>query len=131
MGSALAVFPGAGALRVPRSRFAPIKKTNDLLDVRSDNYILTADFQVRPNPARILPPMVIDLDSRYFGFVDQLEARFPAGAPSLLGCERLAVRGDIRFGRDVVLTGVVEMDNEASAPITVPDGAHISGRWTG
>ena len=30
MGSALAVFKGAEAIRVPRARFAPVKKTDDL-----------------------------------------------------------------------------------------------------
>ncbi len=131
MGSAIEVFAGAGALRIPKSRFAPIKKTNDLLDVRSDNYILTADFQVRANPARQLARAVIELDSRYYGFVDQLEARFPHGAPSLLACERLTVAGDIHFGRDVVLEGVVEMTNNSPTPVKVPDGARICGAWTG
>jgi len=131
MGSAIAVFPGAGALRIPKSRFAPIKKTNDLLDVRSDNYILTADFQVRANPERRLPRAVIDLDPAHYGFVDQLDAHFPHDLPSLLGCERLTIRGDIRFGRNVVLTGVVEMINESSSPLDVPDGAHLSGVWRG
>lgn len=131
MGSAIAVFPGSGALRISKSRFAPIKKTNDLLDVRSDNYIITPDFQVRANPRRSLPRAVIDLDPTFYGFVDQLETRFPHGAPSLLACERLTIRGDIRFGRDVVLSGVVEMVNETERPLTVPDHARISGRWSG
>jgi len=131
MGSAIAVFAGAGALRVPKSRFAPIKKTNDLLDVRSDNYVLTRDFQVRANPARTLPRAVIDLDPQYYGFVDQFQERFRRGTPSLLACERLTVRGDIRFGREVQLSGCVELRNETGAPLEVPDGAHLSGLWTG
>ncbi len=131
MGSAIGVFEGAGALRIDKSRFAPIKKTNDLLDVRSDNYILTPDFQVRANPERRLERVVIDLDPVHYGFVDQLAERFPQGPPSLLDCERLTVKGDIRFGRDVVLSGVVEMRNEGSAPLLVPDGTRITGVWTG
>ncbi|MCB0197913.1 MAG: UTP--glucose-1-phosphate uridylyltransferase, partial [Anaerolineae bacterium] len=43
MGSAIGVFEGAGAVRVPRIRFAPVKATSDLLAVRSDAYILTDD----------------------------------------------------------------------------------------
>ena len=43
MGSAIGVFPGARAIRVPRSRFAPVKTTDDLLAVRSDAYVLTED----------------------------------------------------------------------------------------
>ncbi|MDX2473049.1 MAG: UTP--glucose-1-phosphate uridylyltransferase [Candidatus Krumholzibacteria bacterium] len=131
MGSAIGIFAGAGALRIDHSRFAPIKKTNDLLDVRSDNYILTEDFQVRANPQRQLERVVIDLDPRHYGFIDQLDEHFPHGAPSLLGCERLTVQGDIYFGRDVVLTGVVEMHNDGTTPLSVPDGALITGTWTG
>jgi UTP--glucose-1-phosphate uridylyltransferase len=131
MGSAIEVFAGAGALRIDHSRFAPIKKTNDLLDVRSDNYILTEDFQVRANPQRQLERVVIELDPRHYGFVDQLEEHFPHGAPSLLACERLIVRGDIHFGRDVVLSGVVELRNDGATPLSVPDGAQITGTWAG
>ncbi|HQF70708.1 MAG TPA: UTP--glucose-1-phosphate uridylyltransferase, partial [Promineifilum sp.] len=46
MGSAIAVFDGAEATRVPRARFAPVKRTEDLLAVRSDAYVLTADHRV-------------------------------------------------------------------------------------
>ena len=42
MGAAVGSIPGARAVQVPRSRFAPVKTTNDLLVVRSDAYELTA-----------------------------------------------------------------------------------------
>lgn len=40
MGSAIEAFgaDGAGAVCVPRSRFAPVKTTNDLFALRSDAY---------------------------------------------------------------------------------------------
>ena len=37
--------------------------------------------------------------------LDDFEARFPAGPPSLARAERLVVRGDVRFGRDVTVVG--------------------------
>ena len=40
MGAAIGVFEGARAIRVPRSRFVPVKKTSDLLVLRSDAYSL-------------------------------------------------------------------------------------------
>ena len=52
MGAAIAAFERAGALRVPRSRFAPVKTCDDLLGVRSDAYVLTEDWHVVPNPER-------------------------------------------------------------------------------
>ncbi|MBC8423899.1 UTP--glucose-1-phosphate uridylyltransferase, partial [bacterium] len=129
MGAAIQVFHGAGAVRVPRTRFAPIKTTNDLLDVRSDNYVLTDDFRVVANPARTLGKALIDLDGRFYKRVDAFDARFPYGSPSLLACGRLTVRGDLRFGRDVVLKGEVEMVNEGDVQAVVPDGAVIEGTW--
>ncbi len=129
MGSAIAVFKGAGAIRINKTRFAPIKKTNDLLDVRSDNYILTDDFLVQANPARTLPRAYIDLDPEYYQFVDDFDARFPYGPPSLLQCERLVVKGDICFGKDVVVQGVVHMVNETGQQVLVPDGAVVTGEW--
>ena len=127
MGSAIAVFPGAGAIRIDKTRFAPIKKTNDLLDVRSDNYIMTEDFQVRANPERILPRAFIDLDPEFYQFVDDFEARFPKGVPSLVECERLVVRGDFKFGKNVVLKGRVELVNKTGDQITIADGEVIAG----
>ncbi len=129
MGSAIGVFEGAGAICIPPARFAPIKKTNDLLDVRSDSYLLTDAFEVIPSPERTLGRAFIDLDPAYYGFVDDLEARFPAGPPSLLACSRLEVRGDIRFGRGVVLRGEVTMRNDSDTQAVVPDGAVIAGEW--
>lgn len=129
MGSAIAVFEGAQAVRVPRTRFAPIKKTNDLLDVRSDNYVLSDEFQIAPNPERRLGPMVIELDPRYYQLIDDLEARFPHGAPSLLECERLTIKGDFKFGRGVTLKNSVELVNSTERQITIEAGTEISGRW--
>ena len=128
MGSAIEIFPGSGAVVIPPARFAPIKKTNDLLDVRSDNYVLTGDHRVIANPERTLPRAFIDLDPEYFQFVDDFDARFPHGAPSLLECSRLVVRGDVRFGRNVVCRGEVEIVNESGAQVVIQDGRVLEGR---
>ena len=47
MGAAISSFAGAQVLRVPRSRFVPVKTTDDLLVLRSDVYELTAEMAVR------------------------------------------------------------------------------------
>src|SRR5205823_513767 len=39
MGAALGSMEGADVVCVPRTRFAPVKTTNDLLVVRSDAYV--------------------------------------------------------------------------------------------
>merc|ERR1719223_736914 len=48
MGAAISCFEGAQAIVIPRSRFAPVKTTNDLLALRSDAYMLTPDFRIEP-----------------------------------------------------------------------------------
>lgn len=128
MGAAISLFEGAAALRVPRTRFAPVKACDDLLAVRSDAYVLTPDWQIAPNPARALPgPPVVSLDPRYYKLIDDLEARFPFGPPSLADCERLTVRGDVCFGRAVVCRGAAEIINEAGRQIALPEGQVIAG----
>ena len=127
MGSAIAVFADAGAVRVPRSRFAPVKTTDDLLAVRSDAYILSDDFRVTPNPARTTPQVVVSLDSRFYTLIDDMETHFPYGAPSLLECERLTVKGDVLFGKGVVCKGMVELDNRSEVQMVVEHGAEVGG----
>merc|ERR1719321_1710223 len=59
MGAAISCFEGAKALQIPRSRFAPVKTTSDLLALRSDAYVLTDDFRVELAPARAgIPPNI-------------------------------------------------------------------------
>ncbi len=120
MGAAVSVFDGAAAIRVPRARFAPVKKTDDLLVVRSDAYELAEDFTVRL--AREGAP-VVNLDSEHFKLLRDFEERFSGGAPSLVECERLTVEGDVRFGRDVRVRGEVTL----RGPLRVEDGELLEG----
>ncbi len=121
MGSAIAIFEGAGAVRVPRTRFAPVKTTNDLLAVRSDAYVLTDDYRVTLSPQRQLKEVVISLDPAFYKLVDTMEARFPKGVPSLIECECLSIKGDIKFGRDVVVKGQVELINNSGQQCVIED----------
>ena len=114
MGAAVGSIPGARAVEVPRSRFAPVKTTNDLLVVRSDAYALDAGRMV---PRFDPPGPVVTLDDVY-KMVPDFEERFPAGAPSLRRCTRLTVEGDVTFGADVVVEG----DVTVKGPRHVDDG---------
>src|SRR4051794_29312997 len=123
MGAAVGVFEGARPLRVPRSRFSPVKSTEDLLALRSDAYVLTEDATVALDPRREQRPPVIDLDDDHYKRLRDFEARFPHGAPSLVECERLSVEGDVTFGRDVVVRGTVTVEG----PREVADGEVLEG----
>ena len=125
MGAAIGVFDGAAAIRVSRRRFAPVKTTDDLLAVRSDAYVLTDEFHVKLAPERDGPPFV-DLDDEHYKLIADFDARFPAGAPSLVECDRLVVGGDVLFGRGVVVRGAVEIDHR-DGRLTIEDGAVLEG----
>ncbi len=123
MGAAIAVFDGAEALRVPRSRFTPVKTTNDLLVLRSDAYEVTPDAEVRLAAARDGRIPLVSLDDDHFKLIRDFDAHLPAGPPSLIGCDRLTVRGDVVFGAGVVCRGTVEVDG----PARLEDGAVLEG----
>jgi len=127
MGAAIGVFEGAQALRVPRRRFAPVKTTNDLLAVRSDAYVLIDEAYLELARQRAGRPPVIELDPRFYKLLPDFEARFPAGAPSLVACERLRVRGDVRFGRGVVARGAVTIEHTGAGHLRIEDGAVLDG----
>jgi len=123
MGSAVASFTGAAALRVPRTRFAPVKTTDDLLALWSDAYALTPDWHIQPVEARRhAGPPVIKLDPAFYKKIDQFSARFPDGAPSLIGCHSLTVKGDHRFAPGVVVEGSVSLTNATPTQRLVPAG---------
>jgi len=121
MGAAIEVFEGARALRVPRTRFAPVKTTDDLLALRSDAYVLNGEARVELAPQRDGRVPFVALDSDYFKLLRDFEARFPAGPPSLVECDRLVVEGDVRFGARVDVRGDVTVRED------VPDGAVLEG----
>jgi UTP--glucose-1-phosphate uridylyltransferase len=106
MGAAISKFPDSKALIVPRERFAPVKKTSDLLTVSSDAYTLTEDYKIVLSEDCDRIP-VVNLDERYYKTIDQLTERFPAGPISLKNCRSLTVEGDVTFGKDVHLSGDV------------------------
>lgn len=128
MGSAIAVFEDAQAIRVSRSRFAPVKTSNDLLAVRSDAYTLTEDFRIVPSAQRRMRQFNINLDGRFYKYVSDLEARFPHGAPSLVQNKSLTVEGDFYFGKGIVCQGDVWLRNETDKPIHIPHGQVLSGK---
>jgi UTP--glucose-1-phosphate uridylyltransferase len=125
MGAAIEVFPGAQALEVERSRFLPVKSTNDLLALRSDAYTLTDDFALVLAEGLSSAPFV-DLDSDYYKLVGDFDARFPAGPPSLVRASSITVHGDWTFGADVVAKGEVTVEADGS-PGRISDGSVLEG----
>ena len=127
MGSAISVFENTGALRVPRTRFAPVKNCEELLLLWSDYYELRGDYHITVNPKRKAAQVNITLDSQFYGVLDQLKERFAHGAPSLADCESLKITGDVHFGKNVTITGQTFINNAQNRPAFIPDGAKLTG----
>jgi len=127
MGSAVSVFEGADVLRVPRTRFAPVKSCEELLLLWSDYYDLTSDYRIVMNPRHKSIQMDMNLDPRFYKVFGKLKERFPSGAPSLAECESLSITGDVKFGKDVVVTGKTSITNTSDKQAFIPDGARLTG----
>jgi UTP--glucose-1-phosphate uridylyltransferase len=119
MGAAVEVFEGATALEVPRSRFLPVKTTNDLLLMRSDVYTLDEDVRLQRTADEV---PLIDLDPAHYKTIGAFDPRFPSGPPSLREAASLTVRGDWTFGADVRVRGNAKLEDPGS-PARVEDGA--------
>jgi UTP--glucose-1-phosphate uridylyltransferase len=124
MGAAIGSFEGASLLLVPRTRFAPVKTTDDLLVLRSDVYVVSEDLDVEPVPERADSLPFVELDRRFYRLIDQFEQRFPDGPPSLREADRLVVHGDVTFGADVRVVGAVELD--VDEPTQIDPGTELS-----
>jgi len=125
MGSAIECFEGALAVEVPRSRFAPVKTTADLLALRSDAYEVLEDGQVRLREERNGVPPDISLSGEY-KLVDSLE---PLGVPSLIDCDSLKVSGLISFEDGVVIKGEVAFENHQAERKAIPAGVYTNGSF--
>jgi UTP--glucose-1-phosphate uridylyltransferase len=120
MGAAIESFAGASLLAVPRTRFVPVKTTDDLLVLRSDVYTVSEDLDVEAVAERRANLPFVALDKRFYGLLDEFERRFPDGPPSLREAERLVVQGDVTFGAGVLVRGAVELT--AQAPRRIDPG---------
>merc|ERR1719265_1736639 len=123
MGAAISCFEGAIALLIPRTRFAPVKKCDDLIALRSDAYVVTEDFRIELAPERAGQPPLVKLDDRY-KFVDAMDTIIPNGVPSLKDCSKLTIKGEVEFAAGVVVKGDVTFNNAGEGKKTVATGTY-------
>ena len=115
MGAAIGCFAGARLLLVPRTRFAPVKTTDDLLVLRSDAYALNEAMEVLPVPdapaaavRRARCPLLQAARRR-----SKRASR--TGRRHCVTRERLVVRGDVTFGAGVIVRGAVGARRDRAA----------------
>ena len=123
MGAAIECFAGSGAVCVDRTRFAPVKKCNDLLMLRSDAYVVTPDSRLLLAPGMPKAP-VMKLDSKKYKLVQSLESALALGVPSLKECTELEVKGYVHFSRRCIFKGKVSIKNDSPEPKVLPPGTY-------
>eukprot|EP00607_Mallomonas_marina_P006851 CAMPEP_0182427642 /NCGR_PEP_ID=MMETSP1167-20130531/18941_1 /TAXON_ID=2988 /ORGANISM="Mallomonas Sp, Strain CCMP3275" /LENGTH=1069 /DNA_ID=CAMNT_0024610023 /DNA_START=62 /DNA_END=3271 /DNA_ORIENTATION=- len=127
MGAAIECFAGAGAVVVPRSRFAPVKKCSDLLLLRSDAYLVDSNNVLVLSPKCNGVAPIINLDDKKYKLVQHLEAATTGGYPSLVGCKKLTVRGEVWLSARNVFQGEVTVVNDSAEPKVLPAGVYTDG----
>ena len=126
MGAAISLFEGATAIRVPTSRFVPVKKCNDLLAIRSDRFVFSKEDNLILNPRISSQTIAIDLDQKYYGKIDLFDERFAEGIPSLIDCESLTIDGDVRFEKNVTIKGEVVIKNIGKSQAVIKEGMVVN-----
>jgi UTP--glucose-1-phosphate uridylyltransferase len=121
MGAAISLLPDARAVRVPRSRFAPVKTTSDLLAVRSDAYEVDERSSIQLVRERSGIPPELTLDDRFYKRIRDLEERIPE-CPSLRRCRSLKLNGDFQIPAEAVFVGDVELDNRSGRAVRLGAG---------
>jgi len=124
MGAAIECFGKSSAVVVPRSRFAPVKTTSDLLALRSDAYTITDDWRIVLDSSNGGQPPAIDLDQNHYKLVDQLDEKLDGGAPSLKRCLSLTVRGPVRFNPKISFAGKVTVENKSGELLPLAAGSY-------
>eukprot|EP00854_Cymbomonas_tetramitiformis_P002163 gene2163-2869_t len=107
VGAAIQCFPGARAVVVPRTRFAPVKTCSDLFMLQSNAYRITDDAKVVLKSKQV--PLV-KLDDDHYKMADQM-LNLVQCVPVLEHCKALTVRGAVKFLPGVVIMGKVAITN--------------------
>ncbi|XP_065919352.1 UTP--glucose-1-phosphate uridylyltransferase-like [Dysidea avara] len=126
-GAAMKNFDRAIGIRVPRSRFLPVKTTSDLVLVMSDLYTVTnGSLVMNPNRGFMSVPLV-KLGEKNFKKVKDFLSRFQ-NIPNMLELDHLTVSGDVTFGTNVTLKGTVIIIANHGERIDIPSGAVLENK---
>ncbi|XP_011300568.1 UTP--glucose-1-phosphate uridylyltransferase isoform X1 [Fopius arisanus] len=127
VGAAMKSFERSIGIHVSRSRFLPVKKTSDLMLVKSNLYVLR-NGSLLMSPQRMFPGTpLIKLGDNHFAKVEEFLRRFST-IPDLCELDHLTVSGDVTFGRDVSLRGTVIIIANHGDRIDLPSGTILENK---
>lgn len=111
---------------VPASRNLSLEETSDLLIFKSDLYTCDNGVLIR-NEARTNPANPTIKLGPEFQKVADFESRFKS-IPSIVNLDNLKVSGDVWFGADVILQGLVSINARPGQKIVIPDGVVLENK---
>ncbi|KII65702.1 UTP--glucose-1-phosphate uridylyltransferase [Thelohanellus kitauei] len=127
IGSAVKNFKGSLGIKVPRSRFLPVKNNSDLLLVMSNIYDLV-DGELKMSDKRLHKTTpIIQLSGPYFKAVDEFLTRFRS-IPDIIELDHLAVSGDVIFSRNLTFKGTVIILAQHGEHIDIPRGTILENK---
>ncbi|XP_003748035.1 UTP--glucose-1-phosphate uridylyltransferase isoform X2 [Galendromus occidentalis] len=126
-GAAINHFQHALGIRVPRSRFLPVKKTSDLMMAMSNLYNMKNGSLIISPQRPFAGVPLIKLGDAHFSKVRDFLDRFKS-IPDILELDHLTVSGDVTFGKGVVLRGTVIIIANHGDRIDVPAGAILDNK---
>lgn len=132
-GAAIQFFEGAKGVCVPRTRFVPVKTTNDLFLLESnifkavDGVVMRASSEGGDDGGDVPPLPMVQL-GKEFKTVEEFGKRLSGGIPDISKLKSLKVSGDVSFGKNVVLVGEVEISVTDGSRLVIPDGTVIENR---
>ena len=150
VGAAMKCFEGSKGIKVPRSRFLPVKTSSDLLLIMSNLYKLE-EGALKMSPERmftstplvklgenfkkvcrnlinnIFSSKITKLSIHFIFQVKEFLSRF-ASIPDILELDHLTVSGNVTFGRGVALKGTVIIIANHGDRIDIPAGAILENK---
>jgi len=129
MGAAIANFgTRSRAVIVDRTRFAPVKKCDDLLNLRSDAYESTSDHRLQLIASRNGLPPTVNLGDTYKK-IDAFDKLTSGGIPSMKDCKSLTMlpkktKKIISFEKGVVFKGDVTIEVSDDGPEVLKAGEY-------
>lgn len=127
IGAAIKFFKNNCGVIVPRSRFLPIKTCSDLFLVESNLFQEINGFlEVNKTRTNKQDP-IIKLVGPNFSNISNFEQSFDS-IPDIVDLDILTVSGDVTFGKNVVLKGIVIIIAPVGFSIRIPDGSILDDK---
>ncbi|KAH0576970.1 UTP-glucose-1-phosphate uridylyltransferase [Spironucleus salmonicida] len=95
-GAAISSFKKVTGLQIPRERFAPVKKSSDLLILQSDCFKVKDNFQLVSTGSAPL----VTINCNVVEFQEMFK-----NVPSLKDCTKIDIMGKVVVGKNVIIKG--------------------------